>query len=170
MPPALTAATPPDAPQRPNALSWSPTFSTTLLLHSEDYNLCTLDVRALFAPTQIYKAHVSMVMSCNWSPTGTEFVSGSWNRTARIWKEGVGGRPEVYHTNACRGMSHSHSGSPPCAPVGACSTPHVLHSIEHCSRPTRGSSCPSRTTGTCGRGRPMHQKNWGLSTRASGRR
>ena len=94
--PACAAATPPDAPQRPNALSWSPTFSTTLLLPSEDYNLCTFDIGALFAPTQIYKAHVSAVM--NWSPTGTEFVSGSWNRTARIWKEGVGGRPEVYHT------------------------------------------------------------------------
>ena len=98
MPPALTAATPPDAPQRPNALSWSPTFPTTLLLPSEHYNLCTSDIRALFAPTQIYKAHVSTVMSYNWSPTGTEFVGGSWNRTARIWKEGVGGRPELYHT------------------------------------------------------------------------
>ena len=36
-------------------------------------------------------------MSCNWSLTGTEFVSGGWNRTARIWKD-IGGRPEVYHT------------------------------------------------------------------------
>ncbi|KAF8491406.1 WD40-repeat-containing domain protein [Gautieria morchelliformis] len=83
---------------RTNALSWSPTFPTTLLLASEDHNLYTFDIRALSAPTQIYKAHVSAVMSCDWSPTGTEFVSGGWDRTVRIWKEGVGGRPEVYHT------------------------------------------------------------------------
>ncbi|KAF8576049.1 WD40 repeat-like protein, partial [Ramaria rubella] len=83
---------------RTNALSWSPTFPTTLLLASEDHNLYTFDIRSLSSPTQIYKAHVSAVMSCDWSPTGTEFVSGGWDRTLRIWKEGVGGRPEVYHS------------------------------------------------------------------------
>lgn len=85
---------------RTNALSWSPTFPTTLLLASEDHNLYTFDIRALAAPTQIYKAHVSAVMSCDWSPTGTEFVSGGWDRTVRIWKEGMVGarKPEVYHS------------------------------------------------------------------------
>ncbi|KAG6329026.1 hypothetical protein ID866_10062, partial [Astraeus odoratus] len=83
---------------RSNALSWSPTFPTVVLLASEDHNLYTFDVRKLANPTQIYKAHVSAVMSCDWSPTGTEFVSGGWDRTVRIWKEGRGTRPEVYHT------------------------------------------------------------------------
>jgi len=27
-----------------------------------------------------------------------EFVSGGWDRSVRIWKEGVGSQPEVYHT------------------------------------------------------------------------
>jgi len=27
-----------------------------------------------------------------------EFVSGGWDRSVRIWKEGVGNQPEVYHT------------------------------------------------------------------------
>ncbi|GJJ14787.1 hypothetical protein Clacol_009055 [Clathrus columnatus] len=83
---------------RMNSLAWSPTFPTTVLLASEDHNLYTFDIRALSNATQIYKAHVSAVMSCDWSPTGTEFVSGGWDRTVRIWKEGVGVRPEVYHT------------------------------------------------------------------------
>ncbi|KAH9947771.1 WD40 repeat-like protein [Amylocystis lapponica] len=83
---------------RSNALAWSPTFPTTILLASEDHNLYTFDIRALQTPTQIYKAHVAAVMSCDWSPTGTEFVSGGWDRTVRIWKEGVGTAPEVYHT------------------------------------------------------------------------
>ncbi|KAF8186334.1 WD40 repeat-like protein [Pholiota molesta] len=81
-----------------NALSWSPTFPTTVLLASEDHNLYTFDIRHLDTPTQIYKAHVAAVMSCDWSPTGQEFVSGGWDRTVRIWQESVGRQPEVYHT------------------------------------------------------------------------
>jgi WD repeat and SOF domain-containing protein 1 len=81
-----------------NDLSWSPTFPTTILLASEDHNLYTFDTRRLDTPTQMYKAHVSAVTSCDWSPTGTEFVSGGWDRTLRIWKEGRGSQPEVYHT------------------------------------------------------------------------
>ncbi|KAJ1300975.1 hypothetical protein OPQ81_003399 [Rhizoctonia solani] len=81
---------------RANALGWSPTFPTTLLLASEDHNLYTFDVRSLSNPTQIYKGHVAAVMSCGWSPTGQEFVSGGWDRTVRIWKEGVGSKPVVY--------------------------------------------------------------------------
>ncbi|KAF8909614.1 WD40-repeat-containing domain protein [Gymnopilus junonius] len=83
---------------RSNALSWSPTFPTTVLLASEDHNLYTFDIRHLDSPTQVYKAHVAAVMSCDWSPTGLEFVSGGWDRTVRIWQEGKGRQPEVYHT------------------------------------------------------------------------
>src|SRR5579863_6968473 len=57
-----------------NDLSWSPTFPTSILLASEDHNLYMFDIRRLNTPTQIYKAHVSAVTSCDWSPTGTEFV------------------------------------------------------------------------------------------------
>ena len=81
-----------------NDLSWSPTFPTSILLASEDHNLYTFDIRRLGTPTQIYKAHVSAVTSCDWSPTGTEFVSGGWDRTLRIWQDGRGTHPEVYHT------------------------------------------------------------------------
>ncbi|TFY72576.1 hypothetical protein EVG20_g442 [Dentipellis fragilis] len=83
---------------RSNSLSWSPTAPTSILLASEDHNLYTFDIRALDTPSQIYKAHVAAVMSCDWSPTGLEFVSGGWDRTVRIWKEGQGTHPEVYHT------------------------------------------------------------------------
>lgn len=90
---------------RNNALSWSPTFPTSLLLASEDHNLYTFDVRHLGAPSQIYKAHVAGVMSCDWAPTGLEFVSGGWDRTVRIWKEGKGTGPEVYHTKRMQRVS-----------------------------------------------------------------
>ncbi|TFK29443.1 snoRNA binding protein [Coprinopsis marcescibilis] len=91
---------------RSNALAWSPTLPTTVLLASEDHNLYTFDVRHLQAPVQIYKGHVSAVMSCEWSPTGIEFVSGGWDRTVRIWSsreaggpsKGPGGKEIIYHT------------------------------------------------------------------------
>ncbi|KDR77145.1 hypothetical protein GALMADRAFT_225281 [Galerina marginata CBS 339.88] len=90
-----------------NALSWSPIFPTTVLLASEDHNLYTFDIRHLDSPTQIYKAHVAAVMSCDWSPTGLEFVSGGWDRTVRIWQEGRGRQPEVYHTKRMQRVSSS---------------------------------------------------------------
>ncbi|GLB41834.1 putative WD40 repeat-like protein [Lyophyllum shimeji] len=92
---------------RSNALAWSPTFPTTILLASEDHNLYTFDIRHLSTPSQIYKAHVAAVMSCDWSPTGLEFVSGGWDRTVRIWKEGQGHSPEVYHTKRMQRVSSS---------------------------------------------------------------
>ncbi|KAJ6562454.1 WD40-repeat-containing domain protein [Mycena capillaripes] len=88
-----------------NSLSWSPTFPTTVLLASEDHNLYTFDIRHLAAPSQIYKGHVAAVMSCDWAPTGLEFVSGGWDRTVRIWKEGRGHSPEVYHTKRMQRVS-----------------------------------------------------------------
>jgi len=92
---------------RNNALSWSPTFPTSILLASEDHNLYTFDIRHLSTPSHIYKGHVAAVMSCDWSPTGLEFVSGGWDRTVRIWKEGLGTRPEVYHTKRMQRVSSS---------------------------------------------------------------
>ncbi|KAJ7740908.1 WD40 repeat-like protein [Mycena maculata] len=88
-----------------NALSWSPTFPTTVLLASEDHNLYTFDIRHLATPTQIYKGHVAAVMACDWAPTGLEFVSGGWDRTVRIWSEGRGHSPEVYHTKRMQRVS-----------------------------------------------------------------
>ena len=83
---------------RANALSWSPTLPTSILLASEDHNLYTFDIRSLQSPTQIYKGHAAAVMSCDWSPTGTEFASGGWDRTLRIWREGEGKGAEIYHS------------------------------------------------------------------------
>ncbi|KAF5345833.1 hypothetical protein D9757_014889 [Collybiopsis confluens] len=83
---------------RANALLWSPTFPTSILLASEDHKLYTFNIRHLDLPSMIYKGHVAAVMSCKWSPTGTKFVSGGWDRTVRMWQTEQGHAPEVYHT------------------------------------------------------------------------
>ncbi|CAE7228205.1 unnamed protein product, partial [Rhizoctonia solani] len=121
---------------RANALSWSPTFPTALLVASEDHNLCTFDVRSLSNPTQVYKSHVAAVMSRGWSPTGQEFVSGGWDRTVMIWKEGDGPSRWCTPGSACKGYSQRH-------------TPK-----------THGSCCPARTMGTSVYGKHAHRKSW----------
>jgi len=83
---------------RCNSLAWNPLEPTVLLLASEDHNLYTFDVRSMKAATQIYKSHVGAVMSCDWSPTGREFVSGSYDRTVRLWDTGKGKSRDAYHT------------------------------------------------------------------------
>lgn len=36
-------------------------------------------------------------MDLDYSPTGTEFVTGSYDRTVRIFKENEGASKETYH-------------------------------------------------------------------------
>lgn len=38
------------------------------------------------------------VLSCDWSPTGREFVSGAYDRTVRLWTAGQGKAVDTYHT------------------------------------------------------------------------
>lgn len=37
-------------------------------------------------------------MSADWAPTGREFVSGSYDRTVRLWTAGEGKARDTYHT------------------------------------------------------------------------
>ena len=56
-------------------------------------------MRNLESATQIYKGHVGAVMSVDWAPTGQGLVTGSYDRTVRLWDAGRGARSrDVYHT------------------------------------------------------------------------
>ncbi|ODO10635.1 hypothetical protein I350_01232 [Cryptococcus amylolentus CBS 6273] len=83
---------------RNNSISWCPTLPTVILMGSEDHNCYTFDIRNLETPNQIYKGHVGGVMGCDWSPTGEGFVSGSYDRTIRLWDRESGKSRDVYHT------------------------------------------------------------------------
>jgi len=55
---------------------------------------CRLDIAL-----NVHKGHVNAVMDVAYSPTGKEFVTGSYDRTVRIWSaSGTGKSREVYHT------------------------------------------------------------------------
>ncbi|XP_026461812.1 DDB1- and CUL4-associated factor 13-like [Ctenocephalides felis] len=83
---------------RSNRLAWNPMEAFTFTLANEDYNLYTFDTRKLRQPVMVHMDHVSAVVDVDYSPTGKEFVSGSYDKTIRIFDSHMGHSREVYHT------------------------------------------------------------------------
>ena len=83
---------------RSNALAWNPTEALNFTVANEDGNLYTFDMRRLDRSRIVHKDHVMAVMDVDYSPTGTEFVSGGFDKTLRIFEVEGGNSREVYHT------------------------------------------------------------------------
>lgn len=83
---------------KPNKLSWNPKSAHIFTVANEDYNLYTFDGRKIKDPVKIHKGHVSAVMDVDWAPTGEEFVSGSFDKTVRIFEAHKSNSRDVYHT------------------------------------------------------------------------
>ncbi|XP_035261461.1 DDB1- and CUL4-associated factor 13 isoform X2 [Anguilla anguilla] len=83
---------------RSNTLCWNPMEAFHFTCANEDYNLYTFDMRRLDAPKIVHMDHVSAVLDLDYCPTGTEFVSASFDKTVRIFPKDQGRSREVYHT------------------------------------------------------------------------
>eukprot|EP00753_Platysulcus_tardus_P022782 PLAT9991.1.p1 GENE.PLAT9991.1~~PLAT9991.1.p1 ORF type:complete len:461 (-),score=156.38 PLAT9991.1:82-1437(-) len=83
---------------RSNAVAWNPMAPMRFTVANEDNNLYTFDMRRLKEPMKMHADHLSAVMDVSYSPTGKEFVSGSYDRTVRIFREHAGHSRDVYHT------------------------------------------------------------------------
>jgi DDB1- and CUL4-associated factor 13 len=82
-----------------NDLQWNPMEPMNFVVANEDFNAYTFDMRNLSQPTRIYKGHTGAVLSVAWSPTGREFVTGSYDKTIRIFNVNNGGQSrDIYHT------------------------------------------------------------------------
>jgi WD repeat and SOF domain-containing protein 1 len=81
-----------------NKIVWNPQEPMNFVLANEDFNLYSFDMRNLSKALMIHKDHVGAVMDVAFSPTGREFVSGSYDRTVRIFNTNSGRSREVYHT------------------------------------------------------------------------
>lgn len=81
-----------------NALCWNPLEAMIFTVANEDHNLYSFDMRKLDQPLQVYKDHVGAVMNLDYSPTGKEIVSASYDKTIRIFQANHGHSREVYHT------------------------------------------------------------------------
>mmetsp|Transcript_32679 Transcript_32679/g.79418 ORF Transcript_32679/g.79418 Transcript_32679/m.79418 type:complete len:469 (-) Transcript_32679:110-1516(-) len=85
---------------RSNDLQWNPMEPLNFVVANEDYQAYTFDMRKLEQPTHIYKGHTSAVMSVSWAPTGREFVTGSYDKTIRLFnlRDRNGFSRDIYHT------------------------------------------------------------------------
>ncbi|KAF2670936.1 WD40 repeat-like protein [Microthyrium microscopicum] len=81
-----------------NALAWNPMEAFNLAAASEDHNIYLFDTRHMKRALNVLRDHVAAVMDVHWSPTGTQLVSGSYDRTVRLWNREKGHSRDVYHT------------------------------------------------------------------------
>lgn len=81
-----------------NSIAWNPMEAFNLAVASEDHNIYIFDSRNLSRALNVLKDHVSAVMDVDWSPTGEELVSASYDRSIRLWKRNEGHSRDIYHT------------------------------------------------------------------------
>ncbi|CAH1772969.1 unnamed protein product [Owenia fusiformis] len=90
---------------RSNAIAWNPMEAFIFTVANEDYNLYTFDMRNLKEPLNLHMDHVSAVLDVDYSPTGKEFVSGSYDKSIRIFPIEKGRSREVYHAKRMQRVS-----------------------------------------------------------------
>lgn len=68
-----------------NAFSWNPMEPYVFTAASEDFNLHTFDCRFFKHPKRVYIGHTNAVMDVNYSPSGREFASASYDDTVSYY-------------------------------------------------------------------------------------
>ncbi|KAI6244502.1 hypothetical protein HI914_07376 [Erysiphe necator] len=81
-----------------NAISWNPMEAFNFAVANEDHNIYIFDMRKMTRALNVLKDHVAAVMDIEFSPTGEELVSGSYDRTVRLWSRMKGHSRDIYHT------------------------------------------------------------------------
>jgi WD repeat and SOF domain-containing protein 1 len=61
-------------------------------------NIHLPSMRSVQRALNIYKGHVAAAMDVDWSPDGRGLVSGSYDRTIRLWNRDQGVSRDIYHT------------------------------------------------------------------------
>jgi WD repeat and SOF domain-containing protein 1 len=81
-----------------NALAWNPQEAMNFAAANEDHNIYIFDMRNLARALNVLRDHVHAVMDVEFSPTGEELVSASYDRSIRLWRRNQGHSRDVYHT------------------------------------------------------------------------
>ncbi|KAI9755993.1 MAG: hypothetical protein M4579_004038 [Chaenotheca gracillima] len=81
-----------------NAISWNPMEAFNFAVANEDHNIYMFDMRKMDRALNVLKDHVHAVMDIEFSPTGEELVSASYDRSIRLWSRSQGHSRDVYHT------------------------------------------------------------------------
>ncbi|QPG74198.1 hypothetical protein FOA43_001522 [Brettanomyces nanus] len=83
---------------RNNAISWNPMEAYMFATANEDNNAYLWDMRKMDHASNVYQDHVAAVMDVDFAPTGQEVVTGSYDKTIRIFGNRKGHSRDVYHT------------------------------------------------------------------------
>ncbi|KAJ2720710.1 Protein sof1 [Coemansia sp. Benny D115] len=81
-----------------NAIAWNPMEAFMFAAANEDHNVYTFDMRRMDHAVNVLRDHVSAVMDVDYSPTGQELVTASYDRTVRLWDASSGHSRDIYHT------------------------------------------------------------------------
>ena len=81
-----------------SAICWNPQEPMNIVIGNENSNCYTFDMRKLEEPKMIHKDHLQAVLDIDFSPTGKEFATASFDKTIRIFPYNDGRSREVYHT------------------------------------------------------------------------
>ena len=81
-----------------NAIAWNPMEAFNFAVANEDHNVYIFDMRKLDRALNVLKDHVAAVMDVEFSPTGEELVTASYDRTVRLWDRAGGHSRDIYHT------------------------------------------------------------------------
>jgi WD repeat and SOF domain-containing protein 1 len=77
---------------------------------NEDHNIYIFDMRKINRALNVLKDHVAAVMDVEFSPTGEELVSASYDRTVRLWDRAKGHSRDIYHTKRMQRYLHGSLG------------------------------------------------------------
>ena len=81
-----------------NKITWNPMEAFNFAVANEDHNIYIFDMRKMNRALNVLKDHVAAVMDVEFSPTGEELVSASYDRTVRLWNRDRGHSRDIYHT------------------------------------------------------------------------
>lgn len=70
---------------RTNALAWNPIEPFEYITGNDDGKVYSFDMRRPNRPLSVFVDHVAAVMSLDYAPTGQSFVTGSYDKTIRIF-------------------------------------------------------------------------------------
>lgn len=85
-------------PNKSSCACWNPQEPFNFTLGNEDSNCYTFDMRKLEKVRMIHKDHILSVLDLDYSSTGKEFVTGSFDKTIRIFSTNEGNSRECYHS------------------------------------------------------------------------
>lgn len=81
-----------------SCLAWNPQEPINFTVGNEDGNAYTFDMRKLEDIKMIHKDHIGAILDIDYAPTGSHFVTGSFDKTVRIFPFNSGISSQIYHT------------------------------------------------------------------------